>query len=65
MLMKTIISNDIFFLFSSWDTRRGSNNKPSHTVDAHTAEVFNTLLIYELFTLDSPFISDNLCQATK
>jgi len=22
-----------------WDTRRGSNNKPSHTVDAHTAEV--------------------------
>jgi len=28
----------------SWDTRRGSNNKPSHTVDAHTAEVSYFLL---------------------
>ena len=27
------------FLFFSWDTRSNTTNKPSHTVDAHTAEV--------------------------
>ena len=26
-------------LFFSWDTRSNTTNKPSHTVDAHTAEV--------------------------
>lgn len=29
---------DFSFRFS-WDTRSNTTNKPSHTVDAHTAEV--------------------------
>lgn len=27
------------FLFFRWDTRSNNTSKPSHTVDAHTAEV--------------------------
>ena len=29
----------IIVVFVSWDTRSNVTNKPSHTVDAHTAEV--------------------------
>lgn len=29
----------VHILFSSWDTRSNNTSKPSHAVDAHTAEV--------------------------
>lgn len=29
----------VFFFFLSWDTRSNNTSKPSHAVDAHTAEV--------------------------
>ena len=37
--MLTLLLLNSLFLFFSWDTRSNNTSKPSHTVDAHTAEV--------------------------
>lgn len=42
---KNLSKNDHIIYYLRWDTRRGSNNKPSHTVDAHTAEVRDIFLL--------------------
>ena len=38
-LKLTFIFTIISFQLMIWDTRSATHNKPSHTVDAHTAEV--------------------------